>query len=142
MMGYEPSYLPENRHPTIEELDQAAPYNPLHCMHGGGHICMYNSLALQQLGVYEAEDAKKYPKNEVEVVDGKLTGMVRGHTHFLLWSKVHYSNKAQIEAAKSPFSIVWKTVLPPSMTVESWEDPLIISCKNFAETGTFASDPT
>ncbi len=103
MMGYEPSYLPENRHPTIEELDQAAPHNPLHCMHGGGHICMYNSLALQQLGVYEAEDAKKYPKNEVEVVDGKLTGMVRGHTHFLLWSKVHYSNKAQIEAAKKSF---------------------------------------
>ncbi|MGI6257777.1 MAG: amidohydrolase [Anaerovoracaceae bacterium] len=101
MMGYEPSYLAGGRHPTIEELDRAAPHNPVHCMHGGGHICMYNSLALQHLGIYEGEDAKKFPKDEVEVVDGRLTGMVRGHTHFFLWSKVHYSRRAQTEAAMS-----------------------------------------
>lgn len=37
MMGYEPPLLPEQRHPTIEELDEAAPNHPVHCMHGGGH---------------------------------------------------------------------------------------------------------
>ena len=36
MMGYEPLLLPEKRHPTIEELDEIAPDNPVHCMHGGG----------------------------------------------------------------------------------------------------------
>ena len=46
MMGYEPTLFPEQRHPTIEELDEAAPNNPVHCMHGGGHICMYNSKAV------------------------------------------------------------------------------------------------
>jgi predicted amidohydrolase YtcJ len=99
MMGYEPLLFPEQRHPTIQELDEIAPNNPVHCMHGGGHICMYNSKALEYLGVYTAEDAKKYPPDEVEVVDGKLTGMVRGHTHFWLWGKVDYTEEQQVRAA-------------------------------------------
>lgn len=99
MMGYEPPLLPEQRHPTIEELDEAAPDNPVHCMHGGGHICMYNHKALEYLGVYGPEDAAKFPQDEVEVVDGKLTGLVRGHTHFLLWGKVGYTEAQQIRAA-------------------------------------------
>jgi len=99
MMGYEPPLLPEQRHPTIEELDEAAPNNPVHCMHGGGHICMYNHKALEYLGVYGPEDAAKFPKDEVEVINGKLTGLVRGHTHFLLWGKVGYTEAQQIRAA-------------------------------------------
>ncbi len=99
MMGYEPLLLIEQRHPTIEELDEAAPANPVHCMHGGGHICMYNSKALEYLGVYEAADASKYPEGEVEVVNGKLTGLVLGHTHFWLWGQVNYSEEAQKRAA-------------------------------------------
>lgn len=99
MMGYEPLLLPEQRHPTIEELDSLAPENPVHCMHGGGHICMYNSKALEYLGVYKPEDAKKYPEDEVEVQNGKLTGMVRGHTHFWLWGQVVYTEEQQARAA-------------------------------------------
>lgn len=99
MMGYEPPLLEEQRHPTIEELDAAAPENPVHCMHGGGHVCMYNHRALAFLGVYTAEDARKYPEGEVEVVDGKLTGLVRGHTHFWLWGQVSYTEEQQVRAA-------------------------------------------
>ncbi|MEG2199805.1 MAG: amidohydrolase family protein, partial [Anaerovorax sp.] len=99
MMGYEPMDFPEKRHPTIEELDEAAPENPVHCMHCGGHICMYNTKALAYLNVYEPDDARNYPKDEVEVVDGKLTGLVRGHTHFWLWGQVPYSQEQQKKAA-------------------------------------------
>jgi len=99
MMGYEPSFFPEKRHPTLKELDEIAPENPVHCMHGGGHICMYNTKALEYLGVYGPEDAKKYPRDEVEVIDGELTGMVRGHTHFRLWGQVDYPQEAQAKAA-------------------------------------------
>lgn len=103
MMGYEPTLLPEQRHPTIEELDEAAPNNPVHCMHGGGHICMYNSKALAYLGVHTPEDAEKYPPDEVEVIDGKLTGMVRGHTHFRLWKEVDYTQEHQAVAAMKSY---------------------------------------
>ena len=99
MMGYEPLLLEEKRHPTLAELNAAAPDHPVHCMHGGGHICMYNANALKYLGVESAEDAVKYPPGEVEVIDGKLTGMVYGHTHFWLWGQVHYSEEAQTRAA-------------------------------------------
>ena len=99
MMGYEPLLLPEKRHPTIEELDGIAPDNPVHCMHGGGHICMYNTKALEYLDVYGPEDAQKYPEDEVEVIDGRLTGMVRGHTHFKLWGMVDYTEEQQAKAA-------------------------------------------
>jgi len=106
MMGYEPSLFPEQRHPTIEELDNAAPDNPVHCMHGGGHICMYNSKALEYLDVYGPEDAEKYPEHEVEVKDGKLTGMVRGHTHFKLWSSVVYTEEQQRVAAMKSYKLL------------------------------------
>ncbi|MCL1981782.1 MAG: amidohydrolase [Clostridiales bacterium] len=99
MMGYEPSLLPEQRHPTIEELDAAAPANPVQCMHGGGHVCVYNSKALAFIGVFGAGDAAKYPTGEVEVKGGKLTGLVRGHTHFRLWAEVSYPEDAQRKAA-------------------------------------------
>ena len=99
MMGYEPLLFPEKRHPSLAELNEIAPNNPVHCSHGGGHICMYNSKALEYLGVYGPQDASKYPHGEVEVVDGKLTGMLYGHTHFQLWGKVGYSEESMIKAA-------------------------------------------
>jgi predicted amidohydrolase YtcJ len=99
MMGYEPTLFPERRHPTIYELDAAAPNNPVHCMHGGGHICVYNSKALSYIDVREARDAEKYPADEVEVENGNLTGMVRGNTHFKLWEKVGYAQEQQAAAA-------------------------------------------
>ncbi len=99
LMGYEPMLLPEKRHPTLEELDRIAPENPVHFMHGGGHVCMYNSKALEYLGIYGPDDAKGFPVDEVEVTDGKLTGMVRGHTHFNLWKKVEYGKDQQENAA-------------------------------------------
>lgn len=102
-MGYEPMFLEEKRHPTLEELDEAGPDNPIQCMHIGGHISMYNSKALELIGVYGPEDAAKYPQDEIDVKDGKLTGLVRDNTHFLLWSKVNYSSKEQEEAAMKSY---------------------------------------
>lgn len=100
MMGYEPElFSDERRHPTLEELDAIAPDNPVHCMHGGGHICMYNTRALTHLDVHGPQDASKYPPDEVEVADGRLTGMVRGHTHFKLWGMVDYTEAQQVRAA-------------------------------------------
>ena len=60
---------------------------------------MYNSKALEYLGVYSPSDAVKYPADEVEVCAGKLTGMVRGHTHFGLWRQVDYTEEQQKRAA-------------------------------------------
>ena len=98
-MGYEAGLLAEQRHPTIEELDAAAPNNPVQCQTCNGHIGTYNHKALEYLGVYGPEDAAKYPEGEVMVENGKLTGLVRGHTHFWLWGQVDYTEEQQKKAA-------------------------------------------
>ena len=98
-MGFEATLLKEQRYPTLEELDAIAPNNPLQAITCNGHNAIYNSKALEYLKVYTAEDAKKYPEGEVVVVDGKLTGEVRGHTHFWLWGQVEYTEPQQRKAA-------------------------------------------
>ncbi len=98
-MGYEATKLEEQRYPTLAELDAIAPNNPVQAMTANGHNSIYNSKALEYLGVYGPEDAKKYPEGEVVVVDGKLTGEVRGHTHFWLWGQVEYTEPQQRKAA-------------------------------------------
>jgi len=100
MWGYEPSNLIENRDPELPELDAWAPDNPLQCMEGSGHMSMYNSRALAQIGIFSAEDAAKYPPGDVEIRDGKLTGRLYGVTSFLLWSKVNYTARDIERAAK------------------------------------------
>ena len=98
-MGFEATLLKEQRYPTLEELDAVAPNNPLQALTCNGHNAIYNSKALEYLKVYTAEDAKKYPEGEVVVADGKLTGEVRGHTHFWLWGQVEYTEPQQRKAA-------------------------------------------
>ena len=98
-MGFEATLLKEQRYPTLEELDAVAPNNPLQAITCNGHNAIYNSKALEYLKVYGPEDAKKYPEGEVVVADGKLTGEVRGHTHFWLWGQVDYSPAQQRKAA-------------------------------------------
>ena len=98
-MGFEATLLKEQRYPTLEELDAVAPNNPLQAITCNGHNAIYNSKALEYLKVYTAEDAKKYPEGEVVVADGKLTGEVRGHTHFWLWGQVEYTEPQQRKAA-------------------------------------------
>ena len=98
-MGFEATLLKEQRYPTLEELDAIAPNNPLQALTCNGHNAIYNSKALEYLKVYTAEDAKKYPEGEVVVADGKLTGEVRGHTHFWLWGQVDYSPAQQRKSA-------------------------------------------
>lgn len=99
MMGYDQNRIEEKRHVTIEELDSVAPNNPVQCMRTCGHICIYNSKALESIDVYTPDDIVKYAKDEIVVENGKLTGMVKDHTHFYLWSKVIYTEKQQIDAA-------------------------------------------
>lgn len=98
-MGHEAGLLEEQRHPALEELDQVYPDGPLQLITANGHNGIYNSKALEYIGVYGPDDACKYPNGEVCVDAGHLTGEVKGHTHFELWSKVGYTEEQQKKAA-------------------------------------------
>ena len=89
----------ETDRPTLDELDTAAPLNPVHCMHGSGHVAVYNSLALRTIGLVDAKDAVRFPTDEVEVAGGKLTGLLRGNTHTACMSHVNYRDSQLASAA-------------------------------------------
>lgn len=98
-MGYEAALLEEKRHPTLDELDEAYASGPLQIITCNGHNAVYNHAALRYLRIFSAEDAARFPEGEVCVKDGRLTGEVRGHTHFTLWSRVNYDESQQEMAA-------------------------------------------
>lgn len=53
--GYDHNKLAEKRHPTKEELDEAAPSNPVQLTRCCAHMGVYNTLALKIAGVTSAD---------------------------------------------------------------------------------------
>jgi predicted amidohydrolase YtcJ len=49
--GYHEDNLPEKRHPTRHELDQASTDHPLHLIHTSAHAAVVNTKALQLAGI-------------------------------------------------------------------------------------------
>lgn len=70
--GYDHNRIKEQRHMTLSELDQAAPDYPLVIQHQSGHLGIFNSLALKQLGVTPQTPVPE--GGRIQIQDGKLTG--------------------------------------------------------------------
>jgi len=70
--GYDQNSLEEKTHPTLELLNQAAPNNPLLIKHASNHMGVFNSMALNELGI--TVDTKSPEGGRIEIKDGKLTG--------------------------------------------------------------------
>lgn len=50
-VGYDNNFLEEKRHPRIEELDNLNYNNPILVTHVSGHMGVFNSKALEELGI-------------------------------------------------------------------------------------------
>ncbi|MHA6804634.1 amidohydrolase [Salinifilum ghardaiensis] len=48
---YDDTLLGENRHPTRQDLDRAAPHTPVVLTHVSGHFCVVNSAGLREIGI-------------------------------------------------------------------------------------------
>ncbi|EOS70270.1 hypothetical protein C818_01685 [Lachnospiraceae bacterium MD308] len=93
LWGYDNNKLREKRHVTLEDLDDAAPEHPVQCMRTCGHVCIYNTLGLAAGDIKTPEDIKRFGEGEIEVIDGKFTGLTRDLSAFYLWSKVKYTDE-------------------------------------------------
>ena len=71
--GYDQNHLKEGRHPTLSLLDRAAPHNPLMIQHQSGHMGVFNSAALEKLGV-----TAQTPAPDGGVI-GKENGLLTGY---------------------------------------------------------------
>ncbi|MHB2169905.1 amidohydrolase [Alsobacter sp. R-9] len=72
--GYDQTKLDTGRHPRREELDRAAPHNPVMLVRTCGHIAICNSEALRLAGIDEHSPTPQ--GGLIEKQGGRLTGLL------------------------------------------------------------------
>lgn len=82
--GYSHEGLEERRHVSLEELDKAAPNNPVFIIHTSGHMSVANTKALE----FAAKRGLDLKMDEVlKDRDGKPTGVLQETAHFIMLEK-------------------------------------------------------
>ena len=95
LQGYDHNKLAEKRHPTKEELDEAAPNHPVQLTRCCAHMGVYNTLALKMAGV---ERADQFAPGEVVLnPDGTLHGLLKETAHMSTSTKVEFSHQELVE---------------------------------------------
>ena len=87
ILGYSLDDVRLGRYPSREELDRAAPKNPLYIQRRDGHIGVANSLALEIGGVTRETPDPPHGKIDRDE-DGEPTGVLREHAKDLVYSRV------------------------------------------------------
>lgn len=99
LSGYDHNKLVEKRHPTVDDLDEVAPNNPVQCIRCCAHMAVYNSYGLKVCGV---ESPKQYAPGEVVVDrDGKMTGLLKETAHMSCSAKVEISDEDLMNGFKN-----------------------------------------
>ena len=112
--GYDHNKLEEKRHPTKEDLDAAAPNNPVQLTRCCAHMGVYNTLALEKAGVKSAD---QYAPDEVVLnEDGSLHGLLKETAHMDTSTKVEYSNEELVNGYANADQLL------PSLGVTSAHD--------------------
>ena len=74
--GWDQTLWPEKRFPNRQDLDDAAPSNPVFLTHISGHVGVANSMALKRTEI--TPDTKNPTGGEIERnAEGNLTGMLK-----------------------------------------------------------------
>ena len=73
---YNEFYLQEKRHPTRQDLDEAAPNHPVVLSHRSLHACVLNSLALRLAGITNESEAPEGGIIERDLNTGEPNGIL------------------------------------------------------------------
>lgn len=84
--GYDQTKLDVKRHPHRDELDRAAPNNPVMLVRTCGHISICNSHALELSGIDESSPTP--PGGLIEQQDGRLTGLLAENARAPVWGVI------------------------------------------------------
>ena len=94
---YDNNLMPGLKNPTLQQLDQFAPRNPLIIHHKSGHMGLLNSLALRQLGI--TPDTPCPEGGRIETENGKLTGYLEENAFFECNRKIPMFSTEQLLSA-------------------------------------------
>jgi predicted amidohydrolase YtcJ len=84
--GYDQTKLDTGRHPYREELDRAAPDNPVMLVRTCGHVSICNSRALELAGIDERSPTP--PGGLIEQQNGRLTGLLAENARAPVWAVI------------------------------------------------------
>lgn len=94
--GYDQNKLAERRHPTKEDLDEAAPNHPVQLTRCCMHMGVYNTQALS-LGDIKSPD--QFAEGEVDVdQNGRITGLLKEGACTYMWDKVIFSKEEYMQS--------------------------------------------
>jgi predicted amidohydrolase YtcJ len=95
--GYDHAELREDRHPTAQELDAAAPDNPVYLVRTCGHLAVANTMALRAAGI--GHNTPVPPGGLIDRRDNQLTGLLAEQALRLIASVLpEISDAAMMEA--------------------------------------------
>lgn len=95
--GYDQTKLDTGRHPFREELDRAAPNNPVMLVRTCGHIAICNSAALALGGIDESSVAPQ--GGLIEQQNGRLTGLLAENARAPVQAAIPQPSEAELVAA-------------------------------------------
>ncbi len=95
--SYDHNLFPSKKNPSLSQLDKIAPENPLVIQHKSGHMGLFNSLALEALGV--TENTEEPQGGKIEKADGRLTGYMEENAFFEYLKKVPQPSDRSIKQA-------------------------------------------
>lgn len=84
--GYDQNALTEQRHPTLALLDRVSARHPIMLVHQSGHMGVFNSMALELLGV--TPDTPAPAGGAIGTENGKLTGYMEENAFLQYQQKV------------------------------------------------------
>lgn len=83
---YDNNLLPGHQNLTLDQLDSLCPGYPLSIQHKSGHMGLYNSAALQSLGI--TDDTPSPEGGNIVHENGRLTGYMEENAYFTYAKKV------------------------------------------------------
>jgi len=83
--GWDQTIFIEKRYPSILDLDEASPDNPVVLYHLSGRMCVANSKALELAGVTKETSAPSGGNIEKNAETGEPTGVLRENAMDLVW---------------------------------------------------------
>ncbi|MBM3545732.1 MAG: amidohydrolase [Alphaproteobacteria bacterium] len=92
--GYDHFHLDVKRHPLREELDRAAPENPVYIRRTCGHMGVANSATLKAANI--PEGVNDPPGGAFERKEGKLTGLVQERAQEIVYRAMPKPNRAHL----------------------------------------------
>ncbi|NLK96001.1 MAG: amidohydrolase [Clostridiales bacterium] len=135
LWGYDQNKLLEKRHPTIKDLDEAAPNNPVQCVRCCGHMGVYNSKALEIAGI---DDPNKFAKGEVVVdEEGNITGLLKETPNDILWGYIRHTDDELKEGFRAYGQLMLKTGITSIHDAGTYGGQYIKDLQDVIEEGSF-----